>query len=104
MLEIQMIDPEPFTTEYSVNARVKLREGEAWTETILPLKSHTSNNASLLTKWTQLQHKGQLKEGRELKIKTWLGMTKKTDRSDDLLSSCDSISLFLFVIWHDVKI
>lgn len=80
ILEIRVVDPEPFPTEYSTNARVQLKEGDGWTEVILPLKSHASNNASLLTKWTELQKKGQLKEGRELEIKTWLGRTKKTDR------------------------
>jgi len=80
VLEIQIVDPEPFTTEYSTNARVQIKDGQTWIEKILPLKSHASNNPSLLNAWTELQKKGQLKAGQLLKIKTWLGTSRTLKR------------------------
>jgi hypothetical protein len=76
MLEIKVLDAEPFATEYSTNARVEIKDGQTWTEAILPIKSHSSNNASLLTKWTDLLKKGKIKKGSVCTIRTHLGISK----------------------------
>jgi hypothetical protein len=76
ILDIKVLDPTLFATEYSTNIRVEVKSDQTWTEAILPIKSHSSNNASLLTKWTDIVKKGKIKKGFVCTIKTHLGISK----------------------------
>ena len=76
VIEIRVLEPEPFATEYSTNARIEIKDDQTWTEAILPIKSHSSNNASLLTKWSELVKKGKIKTGSVCTIRTHLGISK----------------------------
>ena len=76
IVELQVLDPEPFATEYSTNVRAQVRRAQLWREEIVPLKSNSSVNASLLTKWTDLVNKGKIKIGTHCTIKTHLGISK----------------------------
>ncbi len=80
ILTMRVKDTEPFPTKYSTNVNAKLQYGQEWTDVIIPLKSHESNNASLLTQWQMYVKKGLLKEGKELVIKTWLGTSMRTGK------------------------
>jgi len=76
VLELKVADLETFETEYSENVQVLLDVGEKLDYRILPLKSHTSKNASLLKQWNDgVKHKTIL-EGKRICIKTWLGESK----------------------------
>jgi len=80
ILELKVLETETFETEYSVNVGILIKDGSEWIEVILPLKSHTSNNASLLKQWTINVKNGKLKAGKQFKLKTWLGTSKRTQR------------------------
>lgn len=79
IVELQVLDATPFATEYSTNVRAKVKRDQAWREEIVPLKSHGSNNASLLTKWTAMVNKGKIKAGTHCTIKTHLGISKNNN-------------------------
>ena len=59
---------------------VELKDGQGWTQVFLPMKSHSSANAALFNKFKELEEKGKIMVGTMLKIRTWLGTTKKTGR------------------------
>lgn len=80
VLELKVIETEPFETEYSVNVNAMLKDGSEWTDIILPLNSHNSNNRSLLAQWRRYTENGLLKLGKKLRLKTWLGVSKRTGR------------------------
>ena len=80
VLEMKVTDTQTFETEFSTNINVQLKNGQEWNDVVIPLKSHESNNASLLTQWQTFEKKGLLKEGKEFKLKTWLGTSMKTER------------------------
>ena len=76
ILELQIIDPETFETQYSVNIRVKRLMNNEWVERILPLKNHDSKNDALLREWQKNARKDIIQKRRFFKIKTWLGISK----------------------------
>lgn len=76
VLEIQVLDTETFDTDYSVNAHVKQKENDQWMEKILPLKSHDSNNASLLKQWSDRIKTKKIKKNSTVTIQTWIGISK----------------------------
>lgn len=76
ILEIKVSDLDTFDSELSVNVQILLDVGEKLDYRILPLKSHTSRNASLLKQWNDgVKHKTIL-EGKRICIKTWIGESK----------------------------
>jgi hypothetical protein len=86
ILELEVIDMVTFESQYSTNARVKIKEhsdvdknnNTIWKEVILPLKSHNSSNAKLLNLWTANIKNGKLQPNRQFKLKTWLGTSVRT--------------------------
>lgn len=76
VLEIQVLDTETFDTDYSINANIKHKEDDKWIEKILPLKSHDSNNASLLKQWFDLVKTKKIRKNSAGKILTWLDISK----------------------------
>jgi len=78
ILEIQVAEPELFTTTYSTNARVYQKDiGDSWNEKILPIKNHESFNSDLLKQWEEAFHKGWIRLNGHIRIKTWLDVSKK---------------------------
>jgi hypothetical protein len=76
-LQLKVTGKETFESEYSTNVEVEQSQAGGNAETrILPLKSHASNNQSLLNQWAMYAKKGMLNAGREIKILTWLGTSK----------------------------
>lgn len=76
VLEIQVLDTETFDTDYSINANIKQKENNQWTEKVLPLKSHDSANASLLKQWFDGIKTKKIRKNSTGKILTWLGTSK----------------------------
>lgn len=76
ILEMQVLEAETFETEYTINAKVLLKEGKKWNEVILPLKSHESKNQTLLKEWKKNAEKDLIRAGKKFKLKTWLGVSK----------------------------
>jgi len=78
ILEVQVAEPELFTTTYSINARVYQKDIDgSWIERILPVKNHESFNSQLLKEWEEAFHKGWIRLNGHLQIKTWLDTSKK---------------------------
>lgn len=75
-LELKVIDTATTETEFSTNSPVQLKKEKGWTNMILPLKSRSSNNPSLLNQWKHLADKGSLRKGGKATIKTWLSTSK----------------------------
>ncbi len=80
VLNLKVTGTETFETKYSTNVNSQLKNGHEWNDVVIPLKFHESNNASLVTQWMKYLKKGLLKEGKEFKLKTWLGTSMKTER------------------------
>jgi len=76
VLEFKVLDTETFDTEYSTNIKALHKTNNGWNEVILPLKSHSSYNKSLLTLWEKAVKKREAKSGKKFSIRTWLGVSK----------------------------
>jgi len=76
ILELQVAETETFETAYSVNVRVYHKNNGEWIEKVLPLKSHESNNASLLKEWEKNEAKGIMQKNKHFKIETYLDVSK----------------------------
>jgi len=72
VIEVKVLDTAIFETELSVCCKVEI-DG---TETILPLKSKTSNNPRALNLWNNGVVNGKIKPGAEFMIKTWLSKSR----------------------------
>lgn len=79
VLEMQVIDIEPFETAYTMNVKVLLKDGKKWNEIILPLKSHESKNEALLKEWQKNVRKDLIKAGKKFVLKTWLGKSTRSE-------------------------
>ena len=75
-LEFKVIGKDTVDTEYSICVRVMRKEGERWTETMLPLKAHDSTNGSLMRQWQNAADSDLLKLGKHAKILTWKSTSK----------------------------
>lgn len=95
ILELQVIDPETFETQYSVNIRVNQNEDGKWTEKILPLKNHESMNNGLLKEWEKNARKDLTKPNKIFKLKTWL-VPQRTEGRLEGSSWTFSPSFFFF--------
>lgn len=76
VLEIKVSNLDTFDTEYSVNVQVLLKTANGLEYRILPLKSHASRNASLLTLWSKGIREKKIKKDTRFKIHTWIGESK----------------------------
>ena len=76
VLEFKVLETETFETEYSINVKVEQKTSNGEKEAILPLKSKTSDNASLLQLWQKGVKDGLIKKGKKFVLKTWLGLSK----------------------------
>lgn len=76
VLELKVVNVDPFETVYSINVEVLQKVDEEWVEKILPLKSHESPNASLLNQWTKEIRNNKNKPRKIFQIKTWLGKSR----------------------------
>jgi hypothetical protein len=76
ILELKVIETEPFDTEYSTCVKVLLKKDQQWLEAILTLKSHNSVNGSLLKLWIEGVKRGSIHKDVVIKIATWLGTSK----------------------------
>ncbi len=79
ILEMEVVDVEPFDTAYTTNVKVLLKEGKKWIEVILPLKSHESKNEALLKQWQQNARKDLIKAGKKFRLKTWIGKSTRSE-------------------------
>jgi len=76
VLEFKVLETETSETEYSTNVKVEQKTNNGEKEAILPLKSKTSDNASLLQLWQKGVKDGLVKKGKKFVLKTWLGLSK----------------------------
>jgi hypothetical protein len=76
ILEFKVTDFELFDTEYSKNVKIKQKIENSWCEIILPLKSNTSLNGGLLYLWVKERKSKNIKKGKKIFLKTWLGVSK----------------------------
>lgn len=76
ILEIETVSLEQFESDLSTNVHVKQKINGVWEDRTLALKSHESNNSSLLKQWNELVKKKQIIVGNKLIISTWLGLSK----------------------------
>ena len=76
ILEIEVIILEQFESELSTNVHVKQKIDGVYEDRNLPLKSHESNNSSLLKQWNELVKKKRITVGSKPVIHTCLGISK----------------------------
>ena len=76
VLELKVSSLETFDTSYSINVEVLQKVNGNWEEAILSLKSHESKNSSLLNQWNRAVVQGKIKEGKTIKLETWLGESR----------------------------
>ena len=76
ILDIKVSDLDTFETEYSVNVQILLKVEDKLECRNLPLKSHTSKNASLLNMWKKEVREKRIKKDARIKLETWLGESK----------------------------
>lgn len=75
-LEIKADKTETFESELTTNVQVQQRINDSWEDRILPLKSHESENSSLLKSWNELVENKKIVSGAKFQIKTYLGLSK----------------------------
>lgn len=76
VLELRLVKTETFESDLTTNAHVKQKIHDLWEDRILPLKSHESENSSLLKSWNELVKKKKIIVGVEFYIRTYLGLSK----------------------------
>ena len=76
ILEIEAISLEQFESDLSTNVHVKQKINGGWENKTLALKSHESNNSSLIKQWNELVKKKKIIVGSKPVISTWLGLSK----------------------------
>ena len=76
ILEIEVTTLEQFESELSTNIQCRQKLNGSWKERILSLKSHESNNSSLLKTWNDLVKKKRIIVGSKILIHTHLGISK----------------------------
>ncbi len=72
IITIEIVDPEPFQTQYDWNVLVKM-DG---IETNIPLRAKSANK-KLYRQYMRLLREGKIKNGTKLTIETWLGKSSK---------------------------
>lgn len=72
VIEVKVLDTAIFETDLSVCSKVEID----CMETILPLKSKTSNNPRALNLWNNGVVNGRIKTGTEFMVKTWLSKSR----------------------------
>lgn len=91
IIQVEIVDPEPFETQYDWIVLAKLDN----TETNIPLRAKSSNK-KLYKQYTQLLHAGKIKAGTKLKIKTWLRKSSKNPQHNLRDYEVNPSNLFLF--------
>ncbi len=76
VLEFKTVKTETFDSELTTNVQVQQRITDSWEDRMLPLKSHESENSSLLKSWNELVKKKKIVVDTEFQIKTYLGLSK----------------------------
>ena len=76
ILEIEVTTLEQFESELSTNIQCRQKIHDTWEDRILPLKSHESNNSSLLKTWNELVQRKRIIVGSKIIIHTYLGISK----------------------------
>jgi len=76
ILEIEVTTLQQFESELSTNIQCKQLIQGTWEDRILPLKSHESNNCSLLKTWNELVKRKRIIVGSKILIHTYLGISK----------------------------
>ena len=77
ILSVEVIDPEPFPTKYDWNVLAKV-DGIVMN---IPLRAK-SVNKKLYRLYNSLLGSGKIKEGTDLKIKTWLRKSTKNPENN----------------------
>ena len=76
-ISVQIIDPEPFPTQYDWNVLAKVD----MIDMNIPLKAKSANK-KLYRMYNRLLGAGKIKVGTRLKIKTWLRKSTKNPEND----------------------
>jgi hypothetical protein len=72
ILEIQVLETEPFETEFNISIRTKVDGNEV----NVPLHNFDSANWQLIDEWSKAVKKGKIRKDKKFKIKTWLGISR----------------------------
>jgi len=75
-LELEVTTLEQTESEFTTNIQCRQLILGSWEDRILPLKSHESNNSSLLKMWNELVKRKRIIVGSKLVIRTHLGISK----------------------------
>ena len=71
-IDVEIQETGTFETEYGINVRAIVNGKEA----AMPLHSFESKNKQLLQLWNKAVRDGKITQGKEFKLKTWLGISK----------------------------
>ena len=78
VIDLQVADPVTFQTLYSTNVRVYQKDIDGnWSEKILPIKNHSSNNHSLFKQWSKAFHRGMITVNTHIRLKFYLDKSKR---------------------------
>lgn len=73
IIQCEIHEEDTFETEYGICINVKIDDEIR----AINLFSFGSANRSLLTQWNEAKKKGKIKQGKEFKILTWLGVSQR---------------------------
>lgn len=77
IIHVEIIEPEPFPTQYDWNVLCKVDT----VESNIPLRAKSANK-KLYKRYNELLNQGKIKSGTCLTIKTWLGKSTKNPEWD----------------------
>ncbi len=77
IIQVEIIDPEPFETQFDLNVLAKMD----MVDTNIPLKAKSSNKI-LYRQYNKLLHDGKIKSGTVLEIKTWLRKSSRNPENE----------------------
>lgn len=75
-VELRVKNIETFDSDLSTNVIVERKTLDSWEDAVLSLKSHDSENATLLHLWQKCIRDKTLKKGKKFILRTWLGLSK----------------------------
>ena len=79
IINLKVTELETWKSEYSENINAEIKQKDEFIEMSISLKSHDSNNSSLLVLWNKAVTMNRIAIGDTIAIQTWLGKSKKSD-------------------------
>jgi hypothetical protein len=81
VIEMLIVESEPFETTYSTNIKAEIKSKENNGLFIIPLHNFESANKGLLNEFSKMWKSRKIKDGSKIIVKVWLGIsTRNTDK------------------------